>query len=76
MPELVPVCECCGATWEDRTIDIAFTKGGEEAEMLCHFCKGLIEAGMLRPEVVRGRRRYRQWHFEWKPGELLPAAGS
>lgn len=43
-----------------------------QATCYCEFCEGLVKAGLIRPEIVDGELRFRQWRMgEWTPGELL-----
>ncbi len=69
-------CQCCGLpgyeVWRlGRTMSITFVK--DRTDILCTFCEGLIEAGLLRPETVDSKLRYRQWHMgDWTPGDLVP----
>jgi len=68
---MTPRCDVCGDDGTRRSLTIVFSKRGQ-VETTCEFCQGLIDAGLIRPEQVDGELRWRQWHPEWKPGELLP----
>lgn len=70
-------CQACGITpAQDWLIGREFGSlvFDKDAGMtfLCKLCEGLVEAGMLRREQHDEGVRYRQWHFEWTPGDLLP----
>jgi len=68
-----PRCDVCGATYEERPLTL--TVKFRETTCYCSTCERLVDAGMLRPEMVDGVLRFRQWHIgEWTPGELLPTS--
>lgn len=62
-------CGCCGRTDGDLLIDQPFEG---PATILCAFCRGLIDANLIRVEVVDAVLRYRQWRIAWTPGDLIP----
>ena len=64
-------CECCGVPSDLSPLTVTYAK--DVTTILCAPCERLIDAGMLRPETIDGRLRYRQWHFQpMTPGDLLP----
>ena len=62
-------CEVCGRS--DRGLTIVSPFRGPTT-IRCELCQGLIDANLIRPEVIDGVTRYRQWHPDWRPGALLP----
>lgn len=68
---LVMRCEVCGRNDRGLTISSQFT-GPVVAVVRCELCQGLIDANLIRPELVDGELRYRGWHVEWTPGDLIP----
>lgn len=63
-------CECCGRDLNVCALNITFSH--EQSTILCTFCTGLIESGLVRPEGAEGGRTvYRLWRMEWTPGELV-----
>lgn len=74
--EVSPWCDVCGPAWFYVGREMRIEGRGGFVTSMCSFCRGLVEAGVLRSEtVVEGdviSVRWRQWAFEWTPGELLP----
>lgn len=64
-------CDVCGISADHRIVTLTF-HAGHQATALCALCEGLIESGLIRPETAEdGSTVYRQWHQEWRPGELV-----
>ena len=69
----VTTCEVCGGDGTHHAITV--TLSFRESTVLCEFCQGLIDAGLIRraADDPDGTHRYRQWHMgNWTPGELVP----
>lgn len=69
MADVVIRCEVCGRNDRDLTIDQPFDGPGT---IRCSLCQGLVDSNIIRLEIIEGVNRYRQWHIEWSPGDLLP----
>jgi hypothetical protein len=70
---MMPRCDVCGDDGTFRPLQVTYGKSGD-VTCYCSLCEGLVKAGLLRPELVDGKLRFRKWHMgEWTPGELLPA---
>jgi hypothetical protein len=69
----VPRCDVCGEDGSHRTLTVT-SKCNGIVECYCDFCEGLVRDGLLRPEMVEGKLRFRQYHpVPMQPGELVPA---
>lgn len=66
-------CEVCGRNGDQVALSLTFGAHVPPPNIVCEFCSGLIESGLIRPEGDgNGGTMYRQWYMgEWTAGELL-----
>lgn len=66
-------CDVCGVPGDMKPLTLNMDRDGTTT-IYCDLCAGLVDAGLIRAELVDGVLRYRQWHIQpMTPGELLPA---
>lgn len=64
------ICDVCKRDETQVVLTATWASKGPP-EIRCEFCQGLLDAGLIRPEMVDGVLRFRQWFPEWKPGKLV-----